>query len=241
MRTLLLDIETAPLTVYAWSLWDKFIPTERIVAPGYTLCYAAKWLGERGMIFDSRHSTKPDRMIRGVHKLLDEADAVIHYNGSKFDIPVLIGEFMEYELTPPSPFKQVDLLRTMRQARFPSNKLDYIGERLGLGRKTRHKGMELWRACMAGDASAWRVMERYNRQDVRLLERLYSRVRPWIKEHPNRSIEEGMVCPTCGSDKLQARGFQQSITRRYQRWKCRSCGKWARSVKSEPGGARLRG
>jgi hypothetical protein len=54
-------------------------------------------------------------------------------------------------MKPPAPFKQIDLLQTMRGTGFPSKKLDYVTQRLGLGQKTKHKGMELWKACIAGD------------------------------------------------------------------------------------------
>ncbi len=120
MRILLLDIETAPMQVYAWSLWDKYVPIERIIEPGHTLCFAAKWLGEKGMIFDSVHASSRERMVKHMHKLLEEADAVCHYNGTRFDIPVLEAEFLTHGLNPPSPYKQIDLFRTVKRFHVPS-------------------------------------------------------------------------------------------------------------------------
>lgn len=239
MRILLLDIETAPMQVYAWSLWDKYVPIERIIEPGHTLCIAAKWLDERGIMFNSVHQSSRASMVKWIHKLLDEADAVCHYNGIKFDMPVLEAEFLSHGLKPPSPYKQIDLYRTVKRFHVPSRKLDYIAQHLGLGRKTKHKGMDLWKACMAGDAAAWRVMERYNRQDVNLLEKLYKVLLPWIKQHPNHALE-GECCPNCGSEKLQWRGWYHALTRSYRKFVCKSCGSWGRSVKSEAG-AKLRG
>jgi hypothetical protein len=128
----------------------------------------------------------------------------------------------------------------MKTAAPLSRKLDFVAQRLGLGAKTKHKGMELWRACMDGDKAAHKVMERYNRQDVNLLEKLYGELLPWIPQHPNLAIESGHSCPKCGSEKLQARGFLQSVTRRYRRWQCRDCGGWSQSVASEPGSAKLK-
>lgn len=232
MKALLLDIETAPNTVYVWRLFDERVPVDNLISPGYTLCWSAKWLGKREVMFDSIHRSKPDAMIRRIHALLDEADAVIHYNGSRFDIPVLQQEILQLGLTPPSPVKQIDLLDTARkQFRFPSNKLDYVSQALGLGKKVSHKGMELWRGCMAGDAASWRVMERYNRQDVKLLEPLYHKLKPWIKGHPNAALfldSKRPVCPTCGSHNLQARGIAKTTTLVYHRFQCKECGKWSR-------------
>lgn len=229
-KILLIDLETSPLIVYAWSLWDRFTPVDNIVEPGHTLCFTAKWLGEKGVIFDSLNQSSRADMIKNAWKLLDEADAVVHYNGKKFDIPVLEAEFLLAGLRPPSPTPQIDLLQTARRFRLPSRKLDYISKRLGIGQKVRHKGMELWKQCMAGDAGSWKVMERYNRQDVKLLEDLYNVLRPWIKSHPNMSVyrqnKDEMVCPTCGSTHLTAKGYRVTSTARYQRFVCKDCGSW---------------
>lgn len=75
-------------------------------------------------------------MLKQIHALLNEADAVVHYNGAKFDIPTLNKEFILHGLPPPAPYKQIDLLRTARsQFKFPSNKLDYIAQALDLGKR----------------------------------------------------------------------------------------------------------
>ena len=234
MKVLLIDIETAPHRVYSWGLFDQRIAINQIVEPGYTLCFAAKWLGKRGMIFDSVHQSKPDAMFKRVHALLDEADAVCHYNGRKFDIPTLQAEFVKRKMRPPSPFRHIDLLTTCRgQFRFASNKLDYVSQLLGLGQKTQHKGMPLWSACMQGDEAAWRVMERYNRQDVRLLEKLHDDLLPWIKNYPNRALYSGKaVCPSCGGKHYQQRGTSVTLGRQYARLQCQDCGKWFRSTKA---------
>ena len=63
-----------------------------------------------------------------------------------------------------------------------------------------------------------------------------------LKElYPNAAIDGGHSCPHCGHDKLQARGFQHSKTRRYKRFQCKSCGGWSKAVACEPGSAKLVG
>ena len=95
-----------------------------IVAPGYTLCWAAMWEGERDVEFASIKDGE-EHMLTKIHALLDEADAVVHYNGTKFDIPILNREFLRYGMAPPSHYHQIDLLKTVRkQFKFQSNKLD---------------------------------------------------------------------------------------------------------------------
>ena len=233
---LLLDIETAPNIAHVWGLWQQNVGINQIQAPGYVMCWAAKWHGERKIHF-ARCESPTDRagMLRPIHALLDEADIVVHYNGRKFDIPTLNKEFILHEMTPPSPYKQVDLLAvTRREFRWPSNKLDYVCQQLGLGKKVKHAGHDLWNACMAGDEIAWRKMTAYNRNDVVILERLYDRLMPWIRNHPNRGMYSGRPeCTNCGGSELQSRGFAHTLGRRYRRFQCLGCGKWLRGTKAE--------
>lgn len=235
MKILLLDIESAPNLVHVWGLWQQNVGLPQIIEAGYVLCWAAKWYDSDQIYFNSIHKSKPQKMLKQIHALLDEADVVVHYNGSKFDIPTLNKEFIEYGMFPPSPYKQVDLLRTARsQFRFPSNKLDYIAQALGLGKKFKHRGHELWIACMNRNSDAWREMEEYNIQDVILLERVYDKLKPWIKSHPNRGLygeDEGFCCPTCGSELLEKRGFAYTAASKYQRYRCKGCGLWSRATK----------
>lgn len=231
-KILLLDIETFPNVGFIWSLWDKFIPIDRIVEPGYTLCWAAKWVGQREVMFSSVWDDGPHDMIMNMFDLLEEADIVITYNGDKFDLPTLNREFLDLSLPQPASYKSLDLYKTVRkQFRLVSNKLDYVCQHLGLGAKTQHKGMALWAGCAEGNEKDQRVMKRYNIQDVRLLEKLYKRLLPWIKQHPNMALyfdPKRPVCHACGSSHLQKRGFASTNTMTYQRYQCQSCGSWSR-------------
>ena len=96
-----------------------------------------------------------------------------------------------------------------------------------------HEGHELWVKCMNGDKDAWKRMEDYNIQDVVLLEQLYNKLLPWIKNHPNQNLfNESVVCPTCGSNHLQKRGTAISTAGVYQRYQCKSCGSWSQGNKT---------
>ena len=232
MKILHLDIETAPNTGLVWGLFRQNIGLEQIVTSGYTLCWAAKWDGEPEIMFSSVNDGA-QAMLESVHTLLAEADAVVHYNGKSFDIPILNKEFIKHGLTPPDSYHQIDLLETVRRRfRFTSNKLDYVANFLGLGTKLHHKGMSLWVGCMNGDEKCWKTMEKYNKQDVRLLPRLYKKLLPWINDHPNHGLykdiedSEGNIkdaCTNCGSTDIVRNGIEHLKTQSYQRFKCKSC------------------
>jgi len=235
MRTLLIDIETSPCLAHVWGLWNQNVSLNQLRQSTELLCFAAKWLGEPAK--DTRFYSIPrnsrELMVVHGHELLDEADAVMTWNGRKFDIPHLNREFLEHGLRPPSPYKQIDLCDVVkRQFRFPSNKLQYVSTQLGLRGKAGHEGHELWVKCMAGDEAAWKRMERYNRQDVILLEGLYRKLQPWIPGHPSHAALEGAhVCPRCGSGQLQKRGSALTLQSSYQRYQCKNCGGWSRDTK----------
>ncbi len=236
-KILLLDIETAPHRVYAWGLWGQDIHIDQIEAPGYTLCWAAKWLGAHEMMFASDHGVGRKVMLKRIYGLINEADIVVHYNGTKFDMPTLNKEFVTKGWTPPAPYKQIDLLLTARrQFRLASNKLDWVARSLGLGQKMKHKGMGLWRDCMDGDPAAWKVMERYNKRDVVLLEKVYLALRPWVVNHPNVALYSGEkrpACTNCGSLAVVKRGYYYAKSRRYRRFSCKDCGANMRARLSE--------
>lgn len=241
MKRLLLDIETAPNTAHVWGLWDQRIGLPQILESSYTLCWSAKWYGQKEIYYDSRYVSTNKRMLQGIHKLLEEADAVIHYNGNKFDIPTLNKEFLLESMRPTAPAKQIDLLRVCRSRfRFPSNRLDYVANALGLGKKKK-TDHQLWIDCMKNDPVAWKKMEAYNKHDVRLLERVYDRVLPWIKGHPNLSLYEAkLVCPNCGGSKHQRRGYSLTQTAKYIRYQCTNCGSWFRGGRSIAPGPALK-
>ncbi len=232
MKILLLDIETAPNKAYTWGLWKQNIALNQVEEFGYTLCWAAKWYGEKKMMFASIHANGKKKMLEEVYKLLDEADVVIHYNGVKFDIPILNQEFLSLGFTPPSPIIQIDLLRVVRkQFRLTSNKLDYVARYLGFGGKFQHKGMELWTECMAGDEASWKIMEKYNKQDVTLLEQVYKLLLPWISNHPNYGLflkADRPTCPNCGSSHIIKRGVRYTQSLTYPRYLCKNCGSWSK-------------
>lgn len=223
-----MDIETSPNIVHAWGLYDQNIGINQIVSPSHTLCYAARWVGTKKMYFDSVHKSTPEEVAKSIWSLIDEADCVLHYNGTRFDIPTLNKDFLKFNLPPPSSYKQIDLLKTSRrQFKLPSNKLAYLSRELGLEGKVKHEGHDLWTKCMAGDDKAWKTMEKYNKQDVILLEQVYQKLKPWVVNHPNVNLysdDDHEGCTKCSSKNLKFNGRGVAGTQVIQRIRCLECG-----------------
>lgn len=236
MKVLLCDVETRAHEVMAWGLFQQNISINQILRPGSTICAAMKWLGDhpRKTVFTSEWEDGMEEMVKRIHDMMSEADAIITYNGDKFDVPVLHKEFVLHGLHPPKPSISIDLYKTVkRQFRFASNKLDFVCQQLGLGAKTQHKGMDLWRGVIDGNEKDRKTMKVYNIQDVALLEKLYNKLRPWIATHPSVPLHNGdteeQACRTCGSHKLQSRGYKHTKTAIYQQFQCQECGSWMRN------------
>lgn len=238
MKILFLDIETTPNLAYVWGLWNQNISINQIVNSTEMLCFGARWYGQKKVIFKSVHHDGKEAMLQEVHRLLDEADVLVGWNSKAFDSKHLKRELLEAGMLPPSPYKEMDLMLAVKsQFKFPSNKLDYVSQTLGVGQKVKHSGFDLWLKCMAGDNKAWSEMKKYQIQDVDLLVDLYEKLKPWIPSHPNKQLygkQDG--CVVCGSTHLQSRGYQMTATGKYPRYQCQDCGKWQRGSKSEATG-----
>jgi hypothetical protein len=238
-RILILDIENSPHVTATFDLKVKgYISPDHILKQGQVISWAAKWVGERRIYFGSDYHTGHQTHIEQAYELVDRADIVVGYNSKSFDLKHLRREWFEAGLPPSAPHKDVDLLLHMRQNfAFPSNRLNYITRRIGLGEKVDHAGMPLWFACMdipwfhgheGGDPRAWAKMRSYNKHDVRLTEQLYERLLPWIHNHPhvrNADVQGNeLTCNKCGSDDLVRSSTYTAQVHQYQAYRCRRCG-----------------
>lgn len=232
LKLLVIDIETRPSLAYVWDVWQQNVSPRQIIEEKETISWAAKWIGSDEVMFMSVYHDGKDAMVQEAWNLLDAADGVIGYNSKKFDVKHLNTEFWRAGMTPPSPFRHIDLLQTVKgNFMFTHNKLDNVAEKVGIGNKIEHEGFALWLKCMRGDGEAWERMKAYNMQDVVLTEALYYKILPWITNHPSYAAVTGdKACPNCGSSDLKAAGHQFTKTRRYQRYLCGNCGKYSRDT-----------
>lgn len=225
LKFLVFDIETGPNLGYIWGKYEQNVLAYE--KEWELLSFAYKWVGTSKTIAVGQNKFTEEQLVLRLWHLFDEADVVIAHNGNKFDIRKINAKFLEYGLTPPSPYKSIDtLLVARRYFALNSNKLDDLGTLLRVGNKIKHSGFELWLRCLRGEAKAWAEMLRYNKQDVVLLEKVYLRLLPWITNHPNRGdlYQTNGVCPKCGSAKLTRRGFTKARIPK-QRYQC-ECGGW---------------
>lgn len=232
-KILALDIETRPAVVYAWKLFDVNVAVNQIVEVSRIICVAATWVGEdKAYFFADWLPGGRTAMLAGIYNMMAEADAVITYNGDKFDLTKLRGEFLLEGFPPLPPLTSIDLYKTVKKLGFQSGKLEFIGPFLGLGDKVKHEGFSLWTKVMEGDKAAQERMQNYCIGDVILTVKLYLLIRPYITNHPHMG-EEARACGACGSNKVQSRGYRRTKTFKIQRLQCTSCGSWQDGKRSK--------
>jgi hypothetical protein len=227
MKILFLDLETSPNLAHVWGLWDQNIAITQIERSTEVICWGARWLGSDKVMFRSVHHHGKEAMLDELHKVMDQADVLIGWNSAAFDSKHIKREFIENGYLPPSPWIELDLMRIVRsQFKFPSNKLDYVAQKLGVGAKVKHSGFQLWLDCMAGIPKAWKEMKEYQIQDVNLLLDLYDILLPWIKNHPHMGLDAGQPnsCKNCASTEIRRWGYRYNATTKLQRYKCGNCG-----------------
>ena len=225
-KILTLDIEWRPTKALVWQPWKVNVGPDQVLEHGGLLCVGAKWLGKKKVHLFSEWKHGRKGMVEAIHAMLSECDAVITYNGDKFDLPKLHGEFLLQGLAPPPPLTSIDLYKSVRKLGFFMNRLGFIGPFLGLSNKLEHEGINLWKKVEAGDRDAQRRMADYCKQDVKLTEDLYSKILPYIKNHPYLGDTDPHHCGSCGSEKLQKRGFRRTRCFSIQRIQCTDCGSW---------------
>jgi hypothetical protein len=235
MKKLLLDIETSPHIAYVWKLFDENIGIDQLIEPTRMICVSWKFYGDAGTQFAAEWDGGHKRMVKQVYKAMDEADAVVHFNGTTFDEGHLNREFLEHGYGPTSRNQTIDLMQTIkRRFRFASNKLAHITDKLEIREGKIKTDFTLWSRVLDGDPDAQAEMEEYNREDVELLVDLYDRILPWIDRHPNVALyqdDDALRCTRCGSDEMWKAGYRFTSAGKFQQYKCKECGSVSRGSK----------
>ena len=258
-HNLVVDIETTPEANWTWGRYKQNII--RNLRPNYMLCFVYTWEGSGEYHFVGQHQDpkyKPDNfygrpnpnqdrwVVSQLWHLFDMADIITAHNGDKFDIPWQQGREMYYHQPPGSPFATIDTLTTIKKhAKFTSNRLADLGTLLLNDTKKAHYGIDTWFGAMEGDAKMWDSMERYNLQDVVLLEELLSLLRPWLGRTKRLPLPNAndytsgrpVKCPKpgCNGQKLIIRKHLPPTTSGLvkRQFECSTCGGYVTASYSE--------
>jgi len=236
-KILVLDIETAPMTAFVFGTYKQNINPEQIIQDWCVLTWSVKWLNDNeiysGAVTPQEAKERNDkRIIKDIWNFIEDADILIAHNGIEFDIPRLNTRFLLNGLQPPLSYQSIDTLKLARKKfSFSYNKLDYIGQILGLGGKIKTE-FNLWKQVVSGSQEDIDKMVLYNRRDVTLLEEVYLKIGAWMPSHPNLAVyvdDNHTMCPKCMCTDIQWKGFYTTLVGQYSTFRCNNCGYIGRS------------
>lgn len=242
-KILIWDIETGFNLARIFSLFNKYkpIPHTALQQERYMISMSWKELGGNkvnalSLLNDMpRFKNNPQddyHLVKACREELASADALIAHYGDSFDIKFFNARLLINGLAPLPPVIQIDTYKIAKKHfLLNSNRLDYLGQILGLGGKI-HTTESLWHDCYDGKVSAVREMVRYNKQDVSLLEQVYLRLAPFAPSKLNMNLYFGdfePVCPLCASEHIQSRGTRPSSVTMWNRFQCMECLSWSKA------------
>lgn len=227
VRRLFFDIETSPCVGWFWRPgYNLNLDYNNILENAKIICICYKWEGNKktySLTWDSKQSDK--KMLQDFIKILNQANEIIGHNSDKFDIKWIRTRCLIHNIGMMPEYTSIDTLKQARKGfNFPSNRLDSIGRYTGVGKKLKTTG-ELWYdTCFKNDRKALGKMVRYCIQDVVLLEKVYGKMKQFIKPQHNIAQDKAS-CPRCNSARVGVNAHKISASGvRYVQLQCKGCG-----------------
>ncbi len=238
-KILFIDVESAADIAASFGRFKVNLSQDNIIREGgWLLSVAWRWNDEEqvnALTLTPQESVQmqDSRLLATIFDLMEQADFVVAHNADRFDIPLIKARMAINGFSAPRKVRVIDTLKIAKQMKFNSNKLDSLGEVLGVGRKLSHSGIKLWIDCQAGYKDALKTMRDYNVQDVELLYKVYHQIKHFDNKAPNMAAyyqDDKERCPVCGSEHVELTG-NTILTNlsKFEEVHCTSCG--ARSRK----------
>lgn len=230
----LVDIETSFMKLADFSLKNSgYISHSNILQDWNIYCMAWKYL-DNSKVYSACVSvddvTNDYLICKTFGEVLKDTKLVVGHNLDKFDIKKFNARLIKHKL-PPIDHK-ILTLDTYKAAKkhfsFSSNRLDYLSDYLGVGRKLPHPAVNPWFKLLTNpDQETLNHMVKYCKHDVSpLLEEVYLCMKPYI-DHPNltdRQKGDQYICTHCGSTNITLQGTRFTRTgKKMQKYACSKC------------------
>ena len=207
-KRLFFDIETSPnIGLFFEAGYKKNITYQDIIKERAIICICWKWEDQSDVAYLHWDNNQCDKkMLEKFVKIANEADEIVGHNGDNFDLKWIRTRCLYHQIDMFPIYTTVDTLKISRSKfRFNSNRLDYIGQFLGIGKKIK-TDYSLWKEILLNKSSKhMALMIKYCQQDVKLLEKVYKK----MSSHIDPKTHFGVIfnsdkgnCPECGSDDI---------------------------------------
>lgn len=169
-------------------------------------------------------------VVKAIREVLINADGIVTHNGLRFDFKFLQSRLTHHGLPPLPKIPHIDTCRVAKSNLYLfNNRLNTVAEHLGCHLKMENGGAELWDKVADRQKTAMKTMTAYCKQDVRVLEEVFLKLRAFSNLIPNynlftgKELKDSFVCPNCGSENVHKNGTRPSKTKLYQRYICTDC------------------
>ena len=236
LKRLFFDIETSYVYAPVWRTGEQYINHTNLKGEVKIICICYKWQYEDEVSTLTWSDAQDDKeMIRKFIKILGEADEIVGHNHERFDLRQLRTRAIQQGVLMYPKYRTFDTLKKARKYfSFMSNKLDYLGQVLEVGRKLDHEGFTLWRNTVEGETKAikkeyLKKMADYCAQDVILLEDCFNVLMPYVDHNVNHAVlkfgyEGRWRCPECSSLNVKLSHTDTTpmgYIKRYMRCECK--------------------
>ena len=205
-KRLFYDIETSYNIVKAWRIgYNINLNMDDIIQERAIITIAYKWEGEEDVTVLSWDKGCDKKIIEDFVKVMADADELVGHNLDRYDTKFIMARALKHNISVLPKYQSTDTLKLAKKHfMLNSNKLDYIAQYLGIGHKTKHRGLEMWDdIILRNDPQALEEMIEYNVQDVFLTEQVYHKLMEYSLpkvNHASKQTGDKHTCPQCGSD-----------------------------------------
>ena len=205
-KRLFYDIETSYNIVKSWRIgFNINLNMEDIIQERAIITIAYKWEGEEDVTVLSWNKGCDKKIIEDFVKVMAEADELVGHNVDRYDTKFIMARALKHNIPVLPKYQSTDTLKLAKKHfMLNSNKLDYIAQYLGIGHKTKHRGLSMWDdIILRNDSKALEEMIEYNVQDVFLTEQVYHKLMEYSLpkvNHASKQTGDKHTCPQCGSD-----------------------------------------
>jgi RNase P subunit RPR2 len=233
-KRLFFDIETSPNIGLFWSAgYKQRIDYDNITVERKIICICYKWGGQKkvySLTWDNKKQCDK-KLLKAFIEVANTADELVGHNGDRYDLAFIRTRCAIHELPMFPNYITIDTLKIAKNKfRFNSNRLDYIGQVLGLGKKIKTE-YSLWKDIVLKRCEqSLKKMVVYCKQDVNLLESVYNRLSSHYPHKTHFGVHRGRTkssCPHCESynTKFVNRRVTAAGSKRVQ-LQCNDCGKY---------------
>lgn len=236
MKLLFFDVEMALQVGYFYDQWNTNIPAHKIKHHGFMISAAWSWYGRNkidavSVLDDPKRFKKNHRddfhVIKKLSEVVNEADAIVAFNGDNFDMKELNTGLIKHSLEPLKHVVQIDPYKIAKKHfRFKGgNSLRNLCEFLDVKAEKGKVDDDVWIAAAEGDPAAIKKVLKYNKGDIPTLKQVYEKIKPFTPAKLNLNhFVEADVCPSCASPDFIRYGRFYRMSGFKQQFRCNDCG-----------------